>query len=77
MTSHEALRKVEERIVGLRSFTSIDLAFTRYRAATLPAGEYPQIEQGFDAGWNAACREFSAAVAAVQSDALRAEAVTT
>ena len=71
MTSHEALRKVEAALVALRTISATDFAFERYRAVTLPAGDHPQIEQGFDAGWNAACHAFSAVVNAVQTEALR------
>lgn len=74
MDAHQALRRIEQRLVSARSIATCDAAFERYAKENLPEdAKSAQIHQGWDAGWAEAMRTIGAELTKAQTDALRGE----
>jgi hypothetical protein len=72
MTPSEALRRMEARLIPIRTAAGNREAWEDYRAQWL-SNDDARVHQGFEAGYDAAMRRVTKAVSNTQTEVLRSE----
>lgn len=77
MTGQQGLRRFEEKLVAVKTFASMEDAWSQYRASLLPEDLTVQqealIHQGFEAGYPVAMALVSKTLAGVQTTVIQEE----
>lgn len=77
MLDAATLQEVERKLINIRTLRSVGESFARYRANDLPTAmdehRLALVDQGYDAGYRAACEELRIQLGELKSEALRAK----